>query len=94
MQQVDWLFWAVGYFFYLPLHVGLPLLYLLVQGDLERLRILRVRLLLHSVITSAAAFIAAILLWPWQPLVALSVIVFVMLLPWWTLRSSSLSQAG
>lgn len=86
MQQTDWLFWGVAFLFYLPLHAGAPLLYLLIQGEIAMLKRIKVRLLCHSLISAALAFAIAVVLWPHSVSGAVAVLLVATSLPWLGLR--------
>ncbi|MCG8673305.1 MAG: hypothetical protein MI867_28205 [Pseudomonadales bacterium] len=86
MQQTDWIFWLVAFGFYLPLHAGAPLLYLLIQGDIDRLKALKNKVIVHSVGSALVAFAIAIVAWPHSQLVAVASILLATVLPWLALR--------
>lgn len=80
--QMDWLFWGIAFLLFLPLHIGTPLLYLLIDSGPEEVRAALPRILLWGVLVSAVAFGLAIWVWPSSKALALAIIVLAMLHPW------------
>lgn len=80
--QMDWLFWAIAFLLFLPLHLGTPLLYLLVGSGPDGVRAALPRILLWGVLVAAVAFGLAIWAWPSSKALALTIIVLAMLHPW------------
>jgi hypothetical protein len=84
-MQFDWLFWGIAFLLFLPLHLGTPLLFLLIQDGPEGVRTVLPRLLRRGAISAAMAFALAIWLWPASRPAAISAIVIAMFHPWWDL---------
>jgi hypothetical protein len=82
MQTVDWLFWAIAFFFYLPLHIGAPLMFLLMRGEVEAMKAQRGAIILHGVISAILAFALAMFLWPINAFAAAAVLLAAILVPW------------
>ncbi len=81
------LFWAIGFVFFQPLHLGLPILYLFIYGD-ETLRSEKIkRVLIHGIGSSAVLF--AIAAWLSQQSMGLAILLVVISipLPWIGLRN-------
>lgn len=60
----DWLFWLIAFAFFLPMHLGAPVLYLFLQGDSSALKAQLPSLLLRSIVIALAGFALAFWLWP------------------------------
>ncbi len=84
-MQSDWLFWGIAFLLFLPLHLGTPLLFLLIQDGPEGVRTAFARLMCRGAIRAAMEFTLAIWLWPASRPAAISAIVIAMLHPWWDL---------
>lgn len=82
MQTVDWVFWAIAFFFYLPLHIGAPLMFLLMRGDMTLLKQQRGTIILHGIISAIIAFGLAMVLWPMSIFAAAAVLLAAILIPW------------
>ena len=81
-MEIDWLIWGVAFLFFLPLHFGVPLLYLLIQQGPEGMRKKIPGLLLWGGIGAALGFTIAILLWPHSKTWAAVAIVIALVHPW------------
>lgn len=86
MQETDWLFWGIAFFFYLPLHLGTPMLFLLIRGDIETLKDKRASIIKQGLISAVCAFALALFLWPISTAAAGAVILFSILIPWLAIR--------
>lgn len=82
MAGIDLALWAVGLLFYLPLHLGLPLLSTLVRGRAVDKRWLKAYLG-WGFIWTAVTFVAAITLAKLNIWWAVAVIVLSLPQPWW-----------
>ncbi len=81
-MEIDWLLWFIGFLFFLPLHFGVPLLYLLIQKGPEDMRKKIPGLLLWGGISAVLGFAAALLLWPHSTTWAAIAIVIALVHPW------------
>lgn len=81
-MDTDWLFWGVAFLFFLPMHLGIPLLYLLLQYGPPGVRERLPRILLAGTLSAILAFALAIGLWPYSKTAAAVVIALSMLHPW------------
>jgi hypothetical protein len=82
MMETDWLFWAIAFLFFLPMHIGTPLLYLLLEDGPGVARQRLPGLLVRGTLSALAAFGIALLLWPYSRLAATAAIVLALLHPW------------
>jgi len=92
MQETDWLFWGIAFLFYLPLHIGAPLLFILLSGDIERLKQAKQKLIIHGAGSAVVAFGIAIAAWPYSRLAAALVIIVATFSPWLVLRKVPKSE--
>lgn len=81
-METDWLFWIVAFAFFLPMHIGMPLLYLLVEDGPEGVRRQLPWLLLRGTVSALVAFAIALAVWPYSKLAAGAVIAIAFLYPW------------
>ena len=84
-MEIDWLLWAIAFLFFLPLHFGVPLLYLLIQKGPDEMRKNIPRLLLWGGISAALGFTVAVSLWPHSKTWAAIAIVIALVHPWFEL---------
>ena len=84
-METDWLLWAIAFLFFLPLHFGVPLLYLLIQKGPDVMRKNIPGLLVWGGISAALGFTAAVLLWPHSKTWAVIAIVTALVHPWFEL---------
>ena len=84
-METDWLFWAIAFLFFLPMHIGTPLLYLLLEDGPGAVRQGLPRLLLRGILSALAAFAIALLLWPHSRLAAAAAMAVALLHPWFEL---------
>lgn len=82
MQEIQWLVWIVGFVFFIPLHVGLPLLYLLVQDKLTSLPGGLRPYLLESSVVALLVYAIAAWVWGYSVGVSITLLVGLMLHPW------------
>ena len=81
-METDWLFWIVAFAFFLPMHIGVPLLYLLVEDGPEGVRQQLPWLLVRGSLSALLAFGIALFAWPHSMLAAGVVIAVAFLYPW------------
>ncbi len=81
-METDWLMWLIALIFFLPMHFGVPLLYLLIQQGPKKMKEQLPQLLLWGGISTAVGFTAAVLLWPHSKTWAGVTIVIVLIHPW------------
>tara|TARA_R110002110_G_scaffold205066_7_gene417284 strand:+ start:440841 stop:441116 length:276 start_codon:yes stop_codon:yes gene_type:complete len=81
-MEVDWLFWVVAFCFFVPMHVGIPVLYVLLASGPEAMRARLVVLLSIGICSAVLGFSIAMATWPHSQSVAAAVIVLTLLFPW------------
>jgi hypothetical protein len=81
-METDWLLWAVAFLFFLPLHFGVPLLFLLIQQGPDEMRKKIPSLFLWGGISAILGFTAALLLWPHSKTWAAIAVVIALVHPW------------
>lgn len=81
-METDWTLWVIAFVFFLPMHIGAPLVYLAIQHGQESFRARLPGLIIGSLITAALGFAAAIMLWPHSKAGAATAIVVTLLYPW------------
>lgn len=81
-MQMDWLFWGIGFLFFLPLHLGTPMLFLLLQGGPGPMREQLPRILLRGSLSALIAFALALWIWPHSMAAAIGIIAAAMIHPW------------
>lgn len=81
-MEIDWTLWVVAFLFFLPLHFGVPLLYLLVRFGLEEMQRQIPGLLLRGGISAVVGFTVAFLAWPYSKAWAATVLVLALVHPW------------
>ncbi len=80
------LFWVIGFVFFQPLHLGLPILYLFIYGD-EAQRSGKIRkVLIHGISSSAVLFAIAAWLFQESMMLAIALVIISIPLPWIGLR--------
>ncbi len=84
-METDWLLWAIAFLFFLPMHIGIPLLYLLLEDGPGALRQRLPGLLVRGTLSALAAFGIALLLWPYSRLAAAATLGVALLYPWFEL---------
>ena len=82
MMETDWVLWAIAFVFFLPMHVGAPLVYLAIQHGQETFRARLPGLITRSVITATLGFASAIILWPHSKAGVGAAIIATFLYPW------------
>jgi hypothetical protein len=82
MMEMDWVVWAIAFVFFLPMHIGAPLVYLAIQRGQETFRARLRGLITRSLITATLGFTAAIILWPHSKAGAGTAIAVTLLYPW------------
>ena len=81
-MATDWLFWIVAFVFFLPMHIGGPLLYLLVNSGPDDVRRRLPRVLLRGFASALLGFVIALLVWPYSRVAAGIVIALAFVSPW------------
>lgn len=81
-METDWLLWTIAFVFFLPMHVGAPLVYLAIRHGQETFRARLPRLITGAVITATLGFTAAIILWPQSKVGAGTAIAVTLIYPW------------
>lgn len=92
-MNVDFYFWALAFVLYLPLHIGGPLMFWLLQGQVSRIRRFWLHVLVHGLISAAVVFALAIYWWPDSRPAAVAIIVAGSITPWlciplWRLKNA------
>lgn len=81
-METDWIFWIVAFAFFLPMHLGIPMLYLLVEDGPEGVRLQLPWLLVRGTLSALIAFGIALWVWPLSKMAAGGVIATAFLHPW------------
>lgn len=79
---VDALFWFIGFIFFQPLHLGLPILYILIYRKEHERNTLIKKVSIAGLVSSAIIFTVAFFLSNSHLYVALGLVVLSMPLPW------------
>ncbi|MEH6570123.1 MAG: hypothetical protein V7709_13675 [Halioglobus sp.] len=82
MKETDWAVWAIAFVFFLPMHIGGPLVYLAIQQGQEIFRARLRGVIIGSVITATLGFATAIIIWPHSKAGAGTAIAVTLLYPW------------
>ena len=82
MMEMDWVVWAIAFVFFLPMHLGAPLVYLAIQHGQETFRSRLPGVIAGSVITATLGFTVAIILWPHSKAGAGTAIAVTLFYPW------------
>lgn len=85
----DIVFWIIGFVFFQPLHLGLPILYLFIYGNPRTRAKKTKRVVIHGVTSSALLFCAAAGLFADHKLIAIGLVLVSIPLPWIGLRDQS-----
>ena len=81
-MEVDYLVWGIGFLFFLPLHFGVPLLYLLLQYGPTVVRSRAPGILLTGTVSALLGFALALLIWPHNKTWSALVIALTLIHPW------------
>jgi hypothetical protein len=81
-MEIDYLAWGIGFLFFLPLHFGAPLLYLLLQSGPTIMRSRVPGLLLWGTVSAVLGFGLALLFWPHNKTWSAVAIALAFILPW------------
>lgn len=81
-MQTDWLFWGIAFLFFLPMHLGTPLLYLLLQGGPASVRAQLPMILFRGTLSALLAFALAMWIWPHSKAGAAAIIGTTLIHPW------------
>jgi hypothetical protein len=81
-MEIDYLVWVIGFFFFLPLHFGVPLLYLLIQCGPTVMRQQAPVILFRGTISAVVGFALALLIWPHDKMWSAVVIALALVQPW------------
>ena len=82
MMETDWALWIIAFVFFLPMHIGAPLVFLAIQHGQETFRARLPGLITGALITATLGFIAAIMLWPHSKAGAGTAIAVTFFYPW------------
>lgn len=88
----DILFWIIGFLFFQPLHLGLPILYLFIYSKQETRSAKINRVLMHGIISSALLFSAAAWLFKDHQYLAIGLVLISIPLPWFALRDKTAAE--
>jgi uncharacterized membrane protein len=81
-MQIEALFWFIGFIFFQPLHLGLPILYIMIYREESQRSSLIKTVSIAGVVSSAIIFFIAFLLASSYLYVALGLVVLSIPLPW------------
>ncbi len=81
-MEIDWLLWLIAFLFFLPLHFGVPVLYLFIQLGPAEMRQCLAGLFLRGSISAVLGFAIALWAWPHSKTWAGIAIVIALVHPW------------